>query len=146
MMFKKILIALFLIVTLLGSLGTPGYANSLSDKRFRLGLDSILLGYYTSVGPQGEPDSLIGLTLLGIGYRKYFELNKPLYAYGEVGTQALFIPYLQGGLIYASSSGVEFKTGLNLSIGVEEIIETDGSTSYNYYPTIGIVLGIGFRF
>jgi len=140
------LIGIVLVVCLLVSLSVPAYADSLADKRFRLGLDSIILGYYTDVGPQGEPSSLIGLTLLGIGYRKYFELNKPLYAYGEAGTQALIIPYLEGGLIYAGSSGFEFKTGLSLTLGINETVDSYGNPSYSYYPAIGLALGIAFRF
>jgi hypothetical protein len=131
---------------LLISLSVPAYGDSLADKRFRLGLDSIIVGYYTDVGPQGEPDSLIGLTLLGLGYRKYFELNKPLYAYGEVGTQALILPYLEGGLIYAGPTGIELKTGLALSLYMEEIVDSYGNTSYSFYPVIGLALGIAFRF
>ena len=105
------LIGIVLVVCLLVSLSVPAYADSLVDKRFRLGLDSIILGYYTDVGPQGEPCSLIGLTLLGIGYRKYFELNKPLYAYGEAGTWALIIPYLEGGSYMLDRVDLNLKQG-----------------------------------
>ncbi|MCX7795076.1 MAG: hypothetical protein N2380_00930, partial [bacterium] len=119
--------------------------ESLRDKRFRLGLDSILIGYYTDVGPRGEPEALIGLTLLGIGYRRYFNMAGPFYLYGEGGVEAFIFPYLEGGIIFATPFGMEFKMGIQLSLGIEEYTY-GGETEYSFYPDLGIALGLGFRF
>jgi len=143
----KVIAVLLLLMCLAFSMVTPAYADSLRDKKIRLGLDSILLGYYTDVGPAGEPETLIGLTLLGVGYRKYLELRKPLYGYFEFGTQALILPYLEGGIIFAFPFGLELKTGLNLALGMETITDTySGETIYSFYPLLGLGLGIGVRF
>lgn len=141
-MFKAKFIAVVLLMCLVISLVSPAYASGLEDKRFRIGLDSILIGHYTDVGPQGEPKSLIGLTFLGVGYRRYLRFIKPFYGYLELGTEAFIIPYLEGGLILAFPFGLELKAGLHLTIKLETVDEEQISI----YPLIGIGLGLGLRF
>lgn len=144
-MYKVKLIIPMLVLCIFISSITPAYADSLKDKRFRIGLDSILIGYYTDVGPNGEPESLIGLTFLGVGYRRYFNMTGPFYFYGEGGVEALIFPYLEGGIIFVGPLGTEFKIGLQLRLGVEEYVY-GGETEYSFYPEVGVALGLGFRF
>lgn len=58
-MYKVKLIVSILVLCIFISSITPVYADSLKDKRFRIGLDLILIGYYTDLGPNGEPESLM---------------------------------------------------------------------------------------
>jgi len=142
---KLIIPALVLCIVIVSV--TPVYADSLVDKRFRLGLDSILIGYYTDVGPNGEPEGLFGLTFLGLGYRRYFRMAGPFYLYGEGGVEVLILPYLEGGLIFVSPLGMEYKMGLQLRLSIEEVSDSySGETEYNFYPEVRLALGLGFRF
>lgn len=140
----KILIPVLVLCILITSI-TPAYAESLKDKRFRLGLDSIIIGYYVDVGPRGEPEALFGLTFLGIGYRRYFKMAGPFYFYGEGGVEAFILPYIEGGIIFVGPLGMEFKIGLQLSLDMEEY-EYGGETEYSFYPEVGVALGLGIRF
>lgn len=144
-MYKARLIGAVLALCVLVSSVTPVYADSLVDKRIRLGLDSILIGYYTDVGPNGEPEALIGLTFLGVGYRRYFHMAGPFYLYGEGGVEVFMLPYIEGGTIFVGPLGMEFKMGLQLRLSIEEYAY-DSTTEYSFYPEIGIALGLGFRF
>jgi len=144
-MYKVKVIGVILVLCLLISSATPVYADSLVDKRIRIGLDSIIIGYYTDVGPKGEPEALIGLTFLGLGYRRYFHMAGPFYFYGEGGVEAFILPYIEGGAIFVGPLGMEFKMGLQLRLGIEEYTY-DSTTEYSFYPEIGLALGLGFRF
>jgi len=93
------------------------------EKTIRVGIDNIPIGVYTSLGEDGEPDTLLGLALNilipGIGFRKYFKINKEYFAYGELGT-LLIIPYVGLGVVYANKNGLEFGLGLNIYPGADE--------------------------
>jgi hypothetical protein len=144
-MYRIRLLGIILVVLIAVTSVTPAYADSLVDKRIRVGLDSIILGYYTDLGPRGEPEALIGLTFLGVGYRRYFHLSGPIYFYGEGGVEVFILPYAEGGLIFVGPLGIELKMGIQLRLGVEEYTY-DSNTEYSFYPELGLALGLGFRF
>ncbi|MGC8971509.1 MAG: hypothetical protein ACP5K2_04815 [bacterium] len=144
-MYRVKLIGVVLAVCILVSSITPAYADLLVDKRIRLGLDSIIIGYYTDVGSKGEPEALIGLTFLGVGYRRYFHMTGPFYFYGEGGVEVFILPYIEGGIIFAGSLGTEWKMGLQLRLGVEEYTY-DSKKKYSFHPELKLALGLGFRF
>jgi len=111
-------------ITVTGKVVPPPKPKTLKEKTLHLGIDTIPLGLYTSLSEEGEPDTLIGLSLNllifpGIGYRKYFKIDKEFFAYGELGT-VLILPYLGLGVIYADKNGIEMGLGLNLYPDADE--------------------------
>ena len=120
----------------------PPKPKTLKEKTIHVGIDTIPLGVYTSVGKEGEPDTLVGLSLNllifpGIGFRKYFKIDKEFFAYGELGT-LIFIPYLGLGTIYTNKDGLEVGFGINLYPGSDE------NGNFLVMPFPNVILGIRF--
>ncbi|MGC8890947.1 MAG: hypothetical protein ACP5PC_09740 [bacterium] len=120
----------------------PPKPKTLKEKTIHVGIDTIPLGVYTSVGEGGEPDTLVGLSLNlwvlpGIGFRKYFKIDKEFFAYGELGT-LIFIPYLGLGTIYTNKDGLEVGFGINLYPGLDE------NGNFLVEPLPNVILAIRF--
>lgn len=98
--------------------------KSLKDKRIRVGIDTIPLGYYISTGENGEPNLLAGLSLNmfiipGVSFRKYFKIAEEAFFYGELGV-ALILPYVGVGAVYTNQNGFEAGLGINLYPGADD--------------------------